>query len=119
MFWFPGFSVIYALIIELNFHIQNQPYYGVKNKSSIKNVYKKDGGKGTGNKKHKWQVQNRQGEIKNGIGNGEAKELICITHGHELRTGGMLEGVSGTGQRVIKGRKRRDNCNRIINKIIL
>ena len=85
MFWFPGFSVIYALIIELNFHIQNQPYYGVKNKSSIKNVYKKDGGKGTGNKKHKWQVQNRRGEIKNGIGNGEAKELICMTHGHELR----------------------------------
>ena len=22
-------------------------------------------GKGTGNKKHKWQVQNRQGEVKN------------------------------------------------------
>ena len=41
--------------------------------------------KGTGNKKHKWQVQNRQGEVKNSIGNGEAKELICMTHGHELR----------------------------------
>ena len=27
----------------------------------------------------------RQGEIKNSIGNGEAKELICTTHGHELR----------------------------------
>ena len=41
--------------------------------------------KGTGNKKHKWQVENRQGEVKNSIGNGEAKELICTTHGHELR----------------------------------
>ena len=25
------------------------------------------------------------GEVKNSIGNGEAKELICMTHGHELR----------------------------------
>ena len=25
------------------------------------------------------------GEVKNSMGNGEAKELICITHGHELR----------------------------------
>ena len=49
-------------------------------------------GKGTGDKKHKWQVENRQGEIKNNIGNGEAKELICMTHGQELRWGGMLEG---------------------------
>ena len=32
-----------------------------------------NGGKGTGNK-HKWQVENRQGEVKS-IGNGEAKEL--------------------------------------------
>ena len=42
-------------------------------------------GKGTGNKKHKLQVQNRQGEVKNSIGNGAAKELICMAHGHELR----------------------------------
>ena len=34
-----------------------------------------NGGKGTWNKNHKWQVQNRQGEVKNSIGNGEAKEL--------------------------------------------
>ena len=27
-------------------------------------------GKGTGNKKHKWQVQNREGEVKNSMGNG-------------------------------------------------
>ena len=28
-----------------------------------------NGGKGTGNKKHKWQVQNRKGEVKNSTGN--------------------------------------------------
>ena len=43
------------------------------------------GGKGTGNKKHKWQVKNRQSEVKNGIGDVEAKEFICMTHGQELR----------------------------------
>ena len=34
------------------------------------------------------------GRGQNSIGNGEAKELICMTHGHELRQGaqGMLEG---------------------------
>ena len=31
------------------------------------------------------RYKNRQGEVKNSIGNGEAKELICITHGQELR----------------------------------
>ena len=46
-------------------------------------------GKGTGNKKHKWQAQNRQGEVKNSIGNGEARELICTTHGHELSGGNV------------------------------
>ena len=33
---------------------------------------------------------NRQGEVKNSIGNeliGEAKEVICMNHGHELRDG--------------------------------
>ena len=38
-----------------------------------------NGRTGTGNKKHKWQVQNRQGEVKNIIGNVEAKEFICVT----------------------------------------
>ena len=33
------------------------------------------------------EVQNRQGEVKNSMGNGEAKELICMTRGHELRWG--------------------------------
>ena len=53
---------------------------------------RKNGEKGTGKKKHNWQAQNRQGEIKNSVGNGEAKEFLCTTHGHELRVGGMLEG---------------------------
>ena len=34
---------------------------------------------------------NRQGGVKNSIGNGEAKDLVCTTHGHELR-GRMPEG---------------------------
>ena len=57
-----------------------------------------NGGKGTRNKKHNWKVQNRQGEIKNSIGNGEAKEFICMTHGHELREGG------NAGRREVQGR---------------
>ena len=56
-------------------------------------------GKGSGNKKHKWQVQRRQGEVKNSIRNVEAKELICTTNGHELRqenAGGR--GMQGRGE---------------------
>ena len=51
-------------------------------------------GKGTENKQHKWLVENRQGEGKNSIGNVEAKEFICMTHGHELQRG-MWEGGGG------------------------
>ena len=61
----------------------------------------RNGGKGTGNKKHKWQVQNRQEEVKNTIGNGEAKELTCTTRGHELRQGREMLGggeVEGKGR---------------------
>ena len=29
----------------------------------------------------------RPGEVKNSVGNVEAKELICMTHGHELKEG--------------------------------
>ena len=34
------------------------------------------------------------------MGNGEAKELICMTQGHDLRGHGMLMegGVQGTGE---------------------
>ena len=49
--------------------------------------------KGTG-KQYKWQVQNRQGDVMNSIRNGEAKELIYMIHGHELRAGGN-DGGSG------------------------
>ena len=54
-------------------------------------------GKGTGNKKHNQQVQNRQGEVKNSKGNGEAKELTCMTHGHELQMGELWEGKGVLG----------------------
>ena len=56
-----------------------------------------------------------RGDVKNSIGNGEVKELICMTHGHELK-GGWLE-----GRGIFRGRAQRgknwDNCNSIINKI--
>ena len=45
----------------------------------------------------------------------EFKELICTTHGHELR-GGECGWAGGAGQREIKEGKW-DNCNSIINKI--
>ena len=32
-----------------------------------------------------------EGDVKNSIGNGEAKELICTIHGHKLSRG-LLEG---------------------------
>ena len=51
-----------------------------------------NGGIGTGNKKHKWWVQNRHGEVKNSIGPGETRQYICMIHGHELREDGMMEG---------------------------
>ena len=61
--------------------------------------------------------KNRQGKVKNSIGNGEAKELICMTHGHELR-GGMLVG-GGCRVEGDKGEIKWDNYNSIINKIYL
>ena len=77
-------------------------------------------GKGTGSKRHKWQVENRQGEGKNSIGNGEAKELVCTTHGHEL---GSEEGTCWwkwqSRMEGDKEEKKWDNCNSIINKIYL
>ena len=77
----------------------------------------KNGGKSVQIKKHNWQVQNRQREVKNSIENREAKELICRTHGHEIR-GWSAGGNRGTEQRGAKG-KYLDNCNSIINKIYL
>ena len=50
--------------------------------------------------------------VKNSMGNAEAKELLCMTHGHELR--GIAGGKGHTGQRRAKG-ENWDNCNN--NKI--
>ena len=47
-------------------------------------------------------MENRQGEGKNSVGNVEAKELICMTHGHELK-GGNVDGRGCAGQRGKKG----------------
>ena len=63
-----------------------------------------------------WQVQHRQGEVNNSTGNGEAKELMGITHGHELKGGRNASGNGGTGERWTKG-ENQDNCNSMINKI--
>ena len=49
-------------------------------------------GKVTGNKKHKWWVQNKQGDAKNSIRNGVDKKLIRTTRGHEL-SGELLVGM--------------------------
>ena len=38
------------------------------------------------------------GRDKNSIGNRELKEVICTTHGHELRGWGMLEGLGVQGE---------------------
>ena len=46
---------------------------------------------------------NRQEEVKNIIGNRETKELVCTTHGHELREGNA-GGRGGAGWRGIKGK---------------
>ena len=37
------------------------------------------------------------------MGNGKAKELICKTHGHELRGAGNLSGRGGAGLKGIEG----------------
>ena len=52
--------------------------------------------------------------VKNSIGNVEAKGLICMTHGHELK-GENVGGRWCAAWRGIKGEKW-DNCNCIINK---
>ena len=50
------------------------------------------------------------------MGNGEAKELLCMTYEHELR---WRNAGRRAGWRRIKGRKKWDNYNSIINKILL
>ena len=41
-------------------------------------------------KKHNWWEENRQGDVENSVGNGEAKECLYASHGHELM-GALLE----------------------------
>ena len=53
--------------------------------------------------------------VKNSIGNGEAKELICTSHGLKLR--GEENAGGGARWRGIKWREKWDNYNSIINKI--
>ena len=53
--------------------------------------------------------KNRQGEVKNSIGNGKAKELIYLTHGHELREWN----AGGKGCRV-EGNKEGVNVTTVI-----
>ena len=55
--------------------------------------------------------------MQNSIGNGEAKEVTCMTHGHELRV--VMAGRNGGYW--IKGTKGKnwDNSNNMINKIYI
>ena len=62
-------------------------------------------------------MENRLGEGKNSVGNVEARELISMTHGHDLKAGNA-SGKGYAGQRGIKEGKW-DNCNSIINKIYI
>ena len=58
------------------------------------------------------------GEIKNSMGNEEAKELICMTHRHELRWGnGARMGSTGWSGKFSFGRNKWGDCNSIINKM--
>ena len=45
--------------------------------------------------------------VKNRIGNVEVKELVCMTHAHELRAGCWSDG--GAGLRGIKRGKNKTN----------
>ena len=62
------------------------------------------------------ELQNSNGDINHSIGNGVAKELIHITHGHEQGWGDCLREWKGTGWWGPR-EKNWDNCNSIINKV--
>ena len=51
-------------------------------------------------------VENRQGQVRNRMGNAEAKELICTTHGNELRSQGNAGGRGGCRAEGNKGEKK-------------
>ena len=51
------------------------------------------------------------------MGNGEAKEVICMFHGHELKRGGGMMVRGGYRVEGKIGKKKWDNHNSIINTI--
>ena len=58
------------------------------------------------------------GDVKKSIGNGEAKELTCMTHGHELRGRGLaIAGEKGGYWAEGAKGKNWDSYNSIINKM--
>ena len=61
----------------------------------------------------RWKIDKGRVRI---VGNVEAKELISMTHGHELWGRGMWEGGGWAGWGGVGGKW--DNCNSIINKYI-
>ena len=61
-----------------------------------------DGGRGEGTKKYKQVVTEQLWDVKYYVGNGAAKELICITM--DMNNGGGLpEGLRSAGWRGTKG----------------
>ena len=52
------------------------------------------------------ESQNSQGDVKYSVGNGVAKELTCMTHGHEKRCGDCLREWGVLGGKGQKGRIR-------------
>ena len=47
----------------------------------------RDNGRGEAQSVRSIIGRHKIGEVKHSIGNREAKELVCMTHGHELRVG--------------------------------
>ena len=49
-----------------------------------------------GSRRTNWWSQNIHGDVKDDIGNGVAKELICMTHGYGKRRGDCLRKGGGS-----------------------
>ena len=63
-------------------------------------------GKGTGNKKHRWQVENRQGEDKKSIGRKVEKPKNLYEQPMDMScSGGRLVGVGVQGRGEYRGEK--------------
>ena len=73
--------------------------------------YQRGGGKGKMREKVQGirSINDRykiDGEAKNSMGNGEAKELICMNHGYELKWGNV-GGRDSAGWKGTKGREKK------------